>query len=298
VLISSCGDSSSSDVTKVQVVAATPQVADVVRAVGGDRVDVKQALPNGTDPHSFSPKPSDVKALIGADLVVRSGGEVDAWMDELVKSAGSDSQQLVLQDLVSTKLELDREGVVDPHWWHNPQNVVDAARAVQDAIVDRAPKAKAQIDASAAAYIKRLKQFDTEASSCFDRLAPGERKLITTHDSLRYLADRYDLQVSGAAIDSLSTEAEPSAKSVQQLVEKIKAEKIQAIFPEQRVSQKLIDALANQAGVAVADPLWVDTLSPDGGRAETYLGAESESVENIVNGLSSGQVRCELKTFK
>jgi ABC-type Zn uptake system ZnuABC Zn-binding protein ZnuA len=120
-----------------------------------------------------------------------------------------------------------------------------------------------------------------------------KRKLVTTHDSLGYFAERYGIEVIGAVIPSLSTQAQPSAKDVDALVRQIEDEGVEAIFPEVAVSQRLERAISRESGAEVGGELWTDSLGPDGSRAETYLKAMRANTAALVEGMSGGRARCE-----
>src|SRR5690242_1266523 len=122
------------------VVATTTQAADLAREVGGSRVRVVGMLAPNADPHEHEVRPADVKALAGAALVVRSGGDVDAWLDTAIAAAGTHAPVLTLLDHVATRR--DRHGV-DPHWWQDPRNGVLAAAALRDALARAVPTAAA-----------------------------------------------------------------------------------------------------------------------------------------------------------
>src|SRR5690242_20941787 len=107
------------------VVATTTQLADLARNVAGDRARVVGLLAPNTDPHDYEVRPRDVKALEGARLVLRSGGDVDAWLHSAIDASGTHAPVLTALDGVP------REGA-DPHWWQDPRNaerVVGAIRA-------------------------------------------------------------------------------------------------------------------------------------------------------------------------
>src|SRR3954447_11128305 len=87
---------------RLAVTATTTQVADLVRAVGGDRIDLTQILQPNADPHEYEPRPSDALALARAKVVFRSGGDVDEWLDKVVKQAAADARVVTLSDSVST----------------------------------------------------------------------------------------------------------------------------------------------------------------------------------------------------
>jgi zinc/manganese transport system substrate-binding protein len=124
------------------------------------------------------------------------------------------------------------------------------------------------------------------------RVPADKRKLVTTHDALSYFADRYDVEVVGALIPSLSTQAQPSARDVKELVDQIREEGVRAIFPETALNERLEDAVSREAGAEVGGQLWVDALGPEGSGAETYLDAMRRNADVMAKGMSGGTVGC------
>jgi ABC-type Zn uptake system ZnuABC Zn-binding protein ZnuA len=264
-------------------------VADLARNVGGERVDVRGLLSPGADPHGYEPRPSDAASIVDAGVVLRSGGEVDEWLDELVDNAGGDARVVDLIDSVET-IEGDDE--TDPHWWQDPRNAVVAVAAIRDALIDADPGGRATYERNAAAYTSKLRRLDRAIAACIDELPQDKRKLVTTHDSLGYFAERYGVEVIGSVIPSLSTQAQPSAGDVAELVDQVRDEGVEAVFPEAGVSQRLEQALAREAGVEVGEPLWADTLGDEDSGAETYIDAMSANTAALVDGMSGGRVSC------
>jgi ABC-type Zn uptake system ZnuABC Zn-binding protein ZnuA len=282
--LAGCRDAGSTS-GRPPVVATTTQVADMTRAVAGDRIRVEQILQPGSDPHEYEPRPSDAEAVATAKVVIRSGGDVDGWLSGLIGQAGGGARVVTLIDSVK------REGA-DPHWWQDPRNGERAVGAIRDALVRADPGGAPGYRARAAAYIGRLESLDGEIASCVARLAPGARKLVTSHDALGYYAHRYGFAVIGAAIPSLSTQAQPSAAATQRLVSQIRAQRVAAIFPESALSPKLEQAIARDAGARVGGALWADALGPPGSSGATYLGSLAANTRTIVSGLSRGSVTC------
>jgi len=310
VVASGCGDGddSASGESALTVVATTTHAADLARQVAGDRASVDGILSPNADPHAYEPRPSDAAALSEADLVVRSGGDLDHWLDELVENAGADPEQLTLIDSVETiegdhehegeeehAEEEEHEGdEVDPHWWQDPRNALLAVEAIRKAMVKADPDGRATYDRNAAAYERTLRRLDSDVERCIERVPADKRKIVTTHDALGYFADRYGIEVIGAVIPSLSTQAQPSAKDVDELVGLIEDEGVEAIFPEAAVSQKLERAISREAGAEVGGTLWADSLGPDGSGAETYVDAIRADAETLAEGMSGGRVTCGL----
>lgn len=295
VVAAGCGDGGGgADGASLTAVATTTQVADLVRNVGGKRVAVDSILKANSDPHEYEPRPSDAAALAKADIVFRSGGDLDGWLDQVVDSAGGDARQVTLIDSVKT---IEGEGEhggkeTDPHWWQNPRNAILAVAAIRDALIKADPDGRPGYDRRAAAYTTKLRRLDAEVERCSDEVPADQRKLVTTHDALGYFADRYGLEVIGAVIPSLSTQAQPSAKDVGQLVDQIKSEGVKAIFPEASLSKKLEQAISREAGAEVGGQLWADTLGPKGSSGDTYLDAMRANAAALAEGMSGGSVTC------
>jgi zinc/manganese transport system substrate-binding protein len=280
-----CGDDSASR-RGVTVVATTTEVADLVRQVGGSRVNVEGMLRPGGDPHDYEPRPSDVAAVADATVVFRSGGEVDQWLNDVIDNAGGDAEVVSLIDSVK---RLDD----DPHWWQDATNGVRAVKAIRAELTKADPAGRPTFARNAERTIGTLERLDRQITVCVDRVPPAKRKIVTTHDALAYFARRYGVQVVGAVIPSLSTQAQASAGDVQQLVEQIRREDVEAIFPESSVNPDIERAIARESGATIGDPLYADSLGPKGSPGETYTGALAADAAALVRGMSGGLVNCD-----
>ena len=281
-----CGDSDDGSGGGAAAVVATTTIAgDLVRSVGEERVEVDTLVPAGADPHGHEPRPSDAVAIAGADLVVKSGGDLDEWLDDLIESAGGEAAELTLLDSVKATGD-------DPHWWQDPRNAILAVGAIRDALGDADPDGRRAYERNAHAYIAELRALDDEIERCMQRVPPEKRRLVTTHDALGYFAERYDVEVIGSVIPSLSTQAQPSAKDVDALVEQIEDQGVEAIFPEAAVSQRLERSISRESGAEVGGELWTDSLGEEGSGAETYLDAMRANANALAEGMSGGRVSC------
>jgi ABC-type Zn uptake system ZnuABC Zn-binding protein ZnuA len=285
VLAGCGGDDEGSDGAGVSVVATTTQVADLVRNVGGARVEVATILEPQADPHDYEPRPSDAADLADAAVVFRSGGDLDEWLGELIDSAGADGAEVTLLDRVRARGS-------DPHWWHDPRNAVLATGAIRDALAEADPDGRAAYERNARRYIERLRAVDRDVEACIAELPQAKRKIVTTHDALAYFAERYGIEVIGAVIPSLSTQAQPSAKDINALVDQVEREGVEAIFPESALSDELERAVAREAGAEVGEPLFADSLGPEGTPASTYIGSMRENARRLALGMSGGTLRC------
>jgi zinc/manganese transport system substrate-binding protein len=286
-LAAGCGDDSGSSGSGPTVVATTTQVADLVREVGGDRVNVDGMLRPGGDPHDYEPRPSDVASVAKAEVVFRSGGEVDHWLDDVIGNAGGDAQVVSLIDSVHRLGD-------DPHWWQNPRNAVRAVETIRARLTKLDPGGASVYRRNAERVQSGLRKLDAGIAACVARVPPAKRKIVTTHDALGYFADRYGVEVVGAVIPSLSTQAQASAGDVQRLVEQIRREGVEAVFPESSVNPDIERAIAREAGARIGDSLYADSLGAAGTRGAAYAGALAADADALVRGMSGGRVDCRL----
>jgi zinc/manganese transport system substrate-binding protein len=296
-LVAGCGSNDSPAAPgAVDVVVTTTQLADIVRAVGGDAVAVHQILKPNTDPHDYEPRPKDIQKTAGAKLVVTSGDDLDRWMGEILDNAGGHPAVLnagagrpVTLRGRDTGPEASRS---DPHWWHDPVNAEYAAGRIAVALSKADPGARAAIARRARAYLARLHRLDAAIARCVDAVPAARRKLVTDHDAFGYFAHRYGIDVVGTVIPSQTTQAQPSAGDLAKLTTTIRREGVKAIFPESSINPKLAKAIARETGASAGSTLYGDTLGPAGSRGATYLAMERANADAMVRGFTGGAHGC------
>jgi zinc/manganese transport system substrate-binding protein len=239
-------------------------------------------LAPNTDPHEYEVRPDDVRALAGADIVLRSGGEVDEWLDSALDSAGV-GEQAVVDAGAAAGIEGD-----DPHWWQDPRRAERAAAAIGKALE------RAGLRQDAAAYVRRLKALDAGVQACIDKVPRAQRKLVTSHDALGYYARRYGIDVIGTVIPARTTAAQPSAGDIAELVATIKRAGVKTIFAESSVNPKVEAAVARETGAKIGKALWADTLGPKGSDGATYVESIEANTAALVDGFSGGAVDCRV----
>lgn len=290
--VTGCGGEGDSAAGDVAIAASTTQLGDFARQVGGDRADVTQILAANSDPHEYEPKPSDVEAVADADLILQSGGDLDLWLNQIIDSSGSSAPVLTLIDSVDTR---EQDGELDPHWWQDPENAIRAVEAIRDELIEVDPDGEKTYTGNAADYIAKLKTLDRQIASCIDEVPADERKLVTSHDALGYYADRYGIDVIGAVIPALTSQAQASGGETQDLIDLIKRTGVKTIYAEAGVNQQLEQAIADEAGATVGGQLWADTLGPEGSDGATYIEAEEANTEKLVAGFTGGAQVCQFQ---
>jgi zinc/manganese transport system substrate-binding protein len=281
----------------IPVVASFSILGDLVRVVGGDRVSLSTLVGPDQDAHAFTPKPADAKAIAQTRLLVINGLGFEPWAQKLAKSAGYKGETVVASRGVKplAMAEDDTHGEkghkdkghhhdeADPHAWQNPDNVVLYTRNIAAALAKVDPAGAAIYQANASAYVKELQTLDAWARAQFAAIPAGKRKVITSHDAFGYLAAQY--QIRFLAPQGVSTDAEPSAKEVAQLIRQIQREKIRAVFVENMSNPTLLAQLARDAGVTVGAALYSDALSAAGGPADSYLKLMRHNVTQLAAGM-------------
>ena len=296
----------------VRVVSTSSILDDLVRRVGGDRIASHVLVPPGGDSHAFAPTPADGAALVDAAVIFAIGLDFEPWLAGLVDSTGTGAAVVE----VSTDVPLltlapppgaapaddarpaapaaDDEqaaaggiGEFDPHIWHDVTNAIIMVENIRDALSAADPDYADTYRANAEAYIAELTALDSWVQEQINFLPADQRKLVTSHDSLGYFANRYGLSLVGTAFGSLSTEAgDPSAAQIAALVTAIQAEQVNAIFAENVSNPALMEAIAAEAGVALAPSLYTDALGEPGSGVETYVDLITFNTEQIVGALS------------
>ncbi len=269
---------------KPKVIATFSVLEDFVREVAGDKVELVTLVGPDGDAHEFQPTPQDVAAIGDASIVFEIGAGFEShWFDKAFQASGSKAERVV----VSRGMMLDmHEGEADPHIWHQVGNAVHMVEKVRDGLIEIDPANASHYRSNAKRYVAKLGVLDDWIVQQVKPLPQERRKLVTSHDTFGYFAKRYGFTVAGSVLPSFSTEAaDPSAADFAALVEKIKKEGVPAIFCETSHNAKLVNRLAEAAGVKVAPPLYTDALGPAGNPGATYDGMMRHNVTTIVEAL-------------
>ena len=270
---------------RLNVVATTTQIRSMAEAVAGDRATVRSILPPGVDAHEFEPKPSDVQAVSAAALVLKNGIGLDDWLDRLLINAGGNHALTTVSDGVPIRQGDEQETAGDPHIWLSALNAMTMTRNIRDALVAVDAAHAATYQANADAYLTRLASLDQYIMDQIATVPPDQRKMVTNHDGFGYYIARYGLTFVGSIIPSLSSEAQPSARDVADLITKVKAAHVKAIFLESSINPQLAQQIGDETGVTVVDTLYGDALGAPGTPGATYEGMMRYNTDTIVAAL-------------
>ena len=289
---------------KVKTVASFSILGDMVREVGGDRVEVVTLVGPDSDAHVFSPTPADAKTLAGADMFFVNGLGFEGWMERLEKSSGFKGKVVVASTGVAPRTMIEEEGhehgaaeedhverhhdeeeVTDPHAWQDLANGKLYVVNIRDALIAANPDGKRTYEANAAKYLGEIMQEDDAVKAALAALPEARRKIITSHDAFGYFGAAYGLEI--IAPEGVSTESEASAQDVAKIIRQIKAEKIPAVFLENITDHRLLDQIARETGAKIGGTLYSDALSGPDGPAPTYLDMFRHNIGTLAAALSS-----------
>ncbi len=268
------------------VVATSTLIADWAAQVGGDEIELTSILQPGADPHVYEPVPADSIAFEQADLIFYNGYNLEPNLIRLLNAAGVSARRVAVGEVVAP-LDLEKGGstVPDPHVWGDVSNAVPMVEAIRDQLIELAPDQADLFTQNAEAYIAELTQLHGWIEAQTATIPADQRQLVTTHDAFQYYATAYGLNVVGTLI-GLSTEEQPSARTVQQLVASIQTLGVPAIFAETTINPQLIRTVAAEAGVPLASQeLYSDSTGAPGSDGDSYLKMMVSNTRAIVENL-------------
>ncbi|MGD0633412.1 MAG: zinc ABC transporter substrate-binding protein [Beijerinckiaceae bacterium] len=269
----------------LKAVASFTVLADMVRVVGGDKVEVRTLVgPNG-DPHTFEPAPDDARALKDADIVFVNGLGLEGWMDRLIVASGYKGTPVVASmGVAPLQMEDDGKIVIDPHAWNSAANGMIYVAVIAKALAAADPGDRATFEKNAERYEVELSVLDAETKAAVAAIPEARRKILTTHDALGYFAKAYSIEILAPL--GISTEQEPSAATVAALITQIKKDGIKTYFLENSNDPRLIAQIARATGAQPGGELYVESLSKSDGPAATYLDMFKRNAGLIVKAMS------------
>nr|WP_139295018.1 MULTISPECIES: metal ABC transporter substrate-binding protein [Planktothrix] len=269
-----------------KVVSTSTIIADLTEQIGGDEIDHQGILQPGADPHVYEPVPQDSIALEKADLILYNGYNLEPGLIKLMKAASTSGKKVAVGEVIKP-LDFQYKGQTqpDPHVWGTAKNAILMVNKIRDELTILSPKDKSIFNKNSAKLIQELTQLDRWIQQQIATIPPQNRKLVTTHDAFQYYAHAYGLEVMGTLI-GISTEEQPSAKTVKNLSDSIQKTGVPAIFAETTINPKLITTVAEESGVKLApEQLYSDSIGAPGGEGDTYVKMLVKNTKTIVEAL-------------
>lgn len=266
----------------LKVVSSFSILGDIAKQIGGDKIQVTNLVPADGDAHAYQLTSGDAKKIASAQLVLLNGLGLE--QGDVLRAVKQSKVPYAQATDGITALKNDENmphhhhhhgedghhhdhGEFDPHVWHDPVLMQKYAANVASALIKADPANKAHYQARFKAYSQELVALDTYARQKFNAVPRAHRKVLTGHHSFAYLGARY--QVNFLAPQGVSTEAQPSAKTVAAIIRQIKQQGIKAVFTENIKDGRMVERIAQETGVKVGGKLYSDALSKDS-QARTY----------------------------
>jgi len=261
--------------TRLKAVATFSILGDFVREVGGDRVDLVTLVGPDADAHTYQPKPTDARTLAGAKVLVSNGLGFEGWIDRLAEAAGFKGRRIV----ASAGATPD----ADPHCWQDVGCARRYVANIADGLAAADEKNAAGYRARAAQYDQRLAALDDWIRREIATVPKERRQAITGHASFRYFSRAYGVRFD--APRGYSTDSEPTARDVANLIRQVREQKTRALFVENMTNPALVAEIARDSGAVVGPRLYSDALSRPGGPAPTYEAMMRHNVAALVEGM-------------
>jgi zinc/manganese transport system substrate-binding protein len=276
------------------VVTTHAVLLDVIRQIGGEEVRAESLVPAGGSARAFDPTDDTSRLLQDAALLVVQGLDYDAWIDGVVRESGYRGEIAVATDRIPL---LDLEGRIyepedeieldfsqfDPHVWHDPRNVIHAARIIAVGLTDILPSRAPAFEERLRDYVRELEELHAYAERTFASLAPEKRRLATSHDVFAYFADAYDFQVG--LIPGFEPGRAPPAVQLTRMIDLVRTMNVPAIFLAAGTASSAISEIEQETGVRVVTTLFTETLGPPGSPDGSYVVRFRRNVDEIAAAL-------------
>ncbi len=280
----------------IRATVTVGMVADLVREIGGEHVEVTQLLGSGVDPHLYKPTRDDVTLLTKADIVFFNGLYLEGKMAETLQRLTEKKRSVA----VAERLSAERLGSTssghehpDPHVWMDVSLWSEVAQVIGKELSDYDPAHQDDYQKRTQALRAKLDALHEYGKTQIASIPKDQRVLVTSHDAFRYFGRAYGIEVE--AIQGISTESEAGLQRMNELVDMLVDRKVRAVFVESSVPKESIESLllgAKNRGqeVTIAAELYSDAMGDDGTYEGTYVGMMDHNLSSIAKALGSETV--------
>jgi ABC-type Zn uptake system ZnuABC Zn-binding protein ZnuA len=258
------------------VVATTSTLASLAIGVVGDSARVRSLVPVGASPEDYQPAPQDILAIHDASVLIENGANLEGWLQQDLDNARNGNLSVVV---CSAGLPVRDE---NPHLWMDPEFARAYVRKIRDAVVAADPANAARYRRNAAAYDAQLVALVARTQQKIATIPPAQRTMIIFHNAFLYYNARFGLRTVGVV--EVNPGAEPSPQHIAEIVGLARENHVRAVFAEPEYSPKLIEALAQSAGIRTIDSLYDDSVGADP-KVDNYIGMIDYDTDTIVNAL-------------
>jgi manganese/zinc/iron transport system substrate-binding protein len=278
---------------KLVIVCTTGMIADIVRKIGGNLIMVHGLMGPGVDPHLYRATEGDMHKLMAADIIFYNGLHLEGKMADLFKQMNKYIKTIAVADALEPAqliMSPDMPDIYDPHIWFDVQLWMHVVQLIGDTLcaVDDDEVHQINYTQRTQALLHELAMLHIYVQSRVAEIPEPQRILVTAHDAFSYFGRAYGIRVIG--LQGISTDADISAKDVQDLVELIVAHHIPALFVESSITHRTLHAVQDAvtacgSNVMLGDELFSDALGDSDTQAGTYIGMVRHNVDAMASAL-------------
>lgn len=280
-----------SSTRKLNVVTSVSPLTNIIKNIGGNKINLTGLVPEAVNSHTFELVPSDIAKVNGADLVIIDGLGLETSIEDVAKEAHGKNPRMEILKLGDNTLSPDQwvfdfsfpkeNGDPNPHLWLNVVHAMKFANLTREKLTEMDPQNVRYYSDNTDRYISLLKKLDEGILQAVQTVPPQNRKLLTFHDSWAYFATRYGMTVIGAV--QPSDFGEPTPQEVARMIDQIRSEKVPAIFASEVFPSGVVNQVAKEGNVKVVETLSDDDLPGDHGEPEhSYVGMMLENMKNML----------------
>ena len=292
LLVSGCNTSKEgTENSTISIITTTGMLADAVRNIVGDSIEVEELMGPGVDPHLYKASQGDLEKLTSANLVVYNGLHLEGKMGDVLEKLSKSKPVIAAGDAIPDSLRRNStqyNNTFDPHIWFDVARWIIVVKHLNIELGKLYPDKKDEFNSNSSNYISKLEMLHTKAALLISKIPKEQRILITAHDAFEYFGEAYDIEVRG--LQGISTVSDFGLKDITELVDFIVQKKIKAVFIETSVSARAINAVvegckSKDFDVVIGGSLYSDAMGESGTSEGTYIGMVNSNVETIYNAL-------------
>lgn len=277
---------------KLQVVTTYSIIYDIVKNVGGDRVELHSLAPIGSNPHEYEPLPLDVQKTTDADAVFYNGlnlEEGNSWFEKLMGTAGKSADDAPVfrlsQGVEPMFLTTEgKEGEEDPHAWLDIQNGIKYAENAKDALVEIDPEHAAEYEKNAQDYIGELEALHQKALERYSEIPQEQRIIVTSEGAFKYFSEAYD--ITAEYIWEINQENQGTPQQITRILDIIEEREIQGLFLETSIDPRSMEMVSRETGRDIKGKVFTDSIGKPGEDGDTYLKMMEWNIDTIFDGLT------------
>jgi manganese/iron transport system substrate-binding protein len=268
---------------KKRIVTTFTIIQDMAQNVAGDAAVVESITKPGAEIHGYEPTPQDIVKAQRADLVLWNGLNLERWFERFFGNLRKVPSAVLSAGIEPIGIEEGQyRGKPNPHAWMSPQNAVIYVENIREALVKLDPGNAAVYNANAKAYTAKFTALETFVGGELKKIPAERRWLVTSEGAFPYLARNFGLRE--LFLWAVNADQQGTPQQVQKVIDGVRKNRIPVVFSESTVSDKPARQVARETGARYGGVLYVDSLTPPGGPAATYLQLMECNARTIVKG--------------